>query len=162
MPLTVFLLKASQVADFEKEIVVPAKGALPLSAPWDGVFIPLPSSARPPSWVEAIKTILNPPATVNLSAQSAGGILVVRRNNNTFVLTFGHAWQRLEDRWLERDYGGQTALNAIPRDNLVEIKAEQVFAKWHLASERAPRASSVDEFGVEFDRDLVAAVEGVR
>ena len=38
---------------------------------------------------------------------------------------------------------------------------EQVFAKWHLASERAPRASSVDEFGVEFDRDLVAAVEGV-
>jgi hypothetical protein len=30
-----------------------------------------------------------------------------------------------------------------------------VFAKWHLASERAPRASSVDEFGVEFDRDLI-------
>jgi uncharacterized protein (TIGR04141 family) len=43
----------------------------------------------------------------------------------------------------------------------VEIKSEQVFAKWHLASERAPRAASVDEFGIDFDRDLVAVVEGV-
>src|SRR5262249_14564793 len=41
-----------------------------------------------------------------------------------------------------------------------ELRAEQVFAKWHLASDRAPRATTVDEFGVEFDRDLVAAVEG--
>ena len=53
------------------------------------------------------------------------------------------------------------ALNSIPRDQILEIRAEQVFAKWHIADERAPRASSVDEFGVEFDRDLVAVVEGV-
>lgn len=53
------------------------------------------------------------------------------------------------------------ALNVIPKNEVVEIKSEQVFAKWHLASERAPRAASVDEFGVDFDRDLVAVVEGV-
>ncbi len=53
------------------------------------------------------------------------------------------------------------ALNVIAKNGLVEIRAEQVFAKWHMASDRAPRASTVDEFGVEFDRDLVATVEGV-
>ena len=76
-------------------------------------------------------------------------------------MTFGHAWQKLDDGWLERDFGLRVALNVIPRKELVEIRAEQVFAKWHLASERAPRASSVEEFGVDFDRDLVAVLEGV-
>jgi uncharacterized protein (TIGR04141 family) len=67
----------------------------------------------------------------------------------------------LEDDWLERDFGRRMALNLIAKDGLLEIRAEQVFAKWHVASERAPRATTVDEFGVEFDRDLVGAVEGV-
>ena len=46
-------------------------------------------------------------------------------------------------------------------DKIIEIRAEQVFAKWHIASERAPRASYVHEFGVEFDRDVVASLDGV-
>jgi uncharacterized protein (TIGR04141 family) len=88
-------------------------------------------------------------------------LIFVQRAGKHFVLTFGHAWQRLEVEWLEPDFGRRVALNSIARNKIVEIRAEQIFAKWHLASERAPRASSVDEFGVEFDRDLVAAVEGI-
>lgn len=77
------------------------------------------------------------------------------------MVTFGHAWQQLEDDWLERDFGRRVALNLMDKNGLLEISAEQVFAKWHVARERAPRATTVDEFGVEFDRDLVGAVEGV-
>lgn len=87
--------------------------------------------------------------------------MVVRRGTNTFVVTFGHAWHRLKDKWLESDFGLRVALNSIPPDKLIEIRAEQVFAKRHIASERAPRASLVDEFGVEFDRDLVASMQGI-
>ena len=57
--------------------------------------------------------------------------------------------------------GCDLACGAFIKQSFTEIKAEQVFAKWHLASERAPRAASVEEFGVDFDRDLVAVVEGV-
>ena len=78
-----------------------------------------------------------------------------------FVLTFGHAWMRLRNEWLEHDFGRRVALNLMKEDSLLELKTEQVFAKWHLASERAPRGSSVDSFGVEFDRDMVSVVEGV-
>jgi uncharacterized protein (TIGR04141 family) len=53
------------------------------------------------------------------------------------------------------------ALNAVPPSSVIWIKAEQFLAKWHLSSERAPQASSVNEFGVDFERDLVSAVEGV-
>lgn len=47
---------------------------------------------------------------------------------------------------LERDFGRRVALNSIAKNGLVEIRAEQVFARWHLASDRAPRASAVEEF----------------
>jgi uncharacterized protein (TIGR04141 family) len=111
--------------------------------------------------VRAVETILIDPIGGDMSAKSPGGLLVIKRLGKTFVVSFGHAWQKLEDQWLERDFGLRVALNVIPKNDVVEIKAEQVFAKWHLASERAPHAASVEEFGVDFDRDLVSVVEGI-
>ena len=161
--LTIFLLKEDQVAAFQKKLLEPNQEALiPLSSPWEGVFLPVPSaSGNLPVWVRAVGSVLTQPIGVGMESKSPGGLLVVRYLERTFAISFGHAWQKLEDQWLERDFGLRVALNVIPKNEVVEIKAEQVFAKWHLASERAPRASSVDEFGVDFDRDLVAVVEGV-
>jgi uncharacterized protein (TIGR04141 family) len=68
---------------------------------------------------------------------------------------------RLRSEWLEHDFGRRVALNLMKADSLIELRTEQVFAKWHLASERAPRGSLVDSFGVEFDRDMVSVVEGL-
>jgi uncharacterized protein (TIGR04141 family) len=44
---------------------------------------------------------------------------------------------------------------------VVEIRTEQVFAGWHLASERAPKVSSIRKFGIKFDRDLLGMIGGV-
>jgi uncharacterized protein (TIGR04141 family) len=106
-------------------------------------------------------SLLTASVVADMAAKSPGCLLVVEEQNRTFVISFGHAWQKLEDQWLERDFGLRVALNIIPKNEVIEIKSEQVFVKWHLASERAPRATSVEEFGVDFDRDLVAVVEGV-
>lgn len=159
--LTIFLLKSEQAAAVEAVLLKSHDGALTLSPPLEGFFLPLPSAVREPHWLPIINSVVETPTPIILNGQSPAGLLVVRRESDTFVVTFGHAWQLLKDEWLERDFGRRIAVNSIARDQLVEIKAEQVFARWHVASERAPRASSVDEFGVEFDRDLVAAVEGV-
>jgi len=96
-----------------------------------------------------------------MRSKAPSALLLLEHQARTFVVTFGHAWLKLKDEWVERDFGLRVALNAMPKDEVVELRSEQVFAKWHLASERAPRAASVDEFGVDFDRDLVAVVEGV-
>lgn len=159
--LTIYLLRPDKLAVFESELKKPGTDVRPLSAPLDGEFIPLPSVVGEPSWVRVVRSVLQNPAGLTLGAQSPAGLLTVRRGAKTFVVSFGHAWQRLEDQWLERDFGLRVALNSIAPNKLIEIRAEQVFAKWHIASERAPRASFVDEFGVEFDRDLVASLEGI-
>jgi uncharacterized protein (TIGR04141 family) len=159
LSLTIFLLKSGRVSEVEKAFTI---GAIPLAQPFDGFFTPMASAPSEPRWLGAVQTIIqNPNIPVTLLGQSPAGVLIVRRGAKTFAVTFGHAWQQLKDEWLEIDFGRRVALNSIPRDQVVEIKAEQVFAKWHVANERAPRASSVDEFGVEFDRDLVGVFGGV-
>lgn len=159
--LTIFLIKPSHATAFEKALIGPGTGVIPLADPLDGVFVPIAPIGTEPKWVDAVQSIIQTPIQGNMQGQSPAGLLVIKRPGGTFVVTFGHAWLKLEESWLERDFGRRVALNAIPKDQVVEIKAEQVFAKWHLASERAPRATSVRDFGVEFDRDLVSVVEGV-
>jgi uncharacterized protein (TIGR04141 family) len=161
--LTIFLLKDKKLGVFEDELIAPLRElAIPVSEPFDGFFIPLPAANdAAPVWVVPVGSLLAQPIGMDMEAKAPGGLLVLRHSGRTFVVTFGHAWQKLDDGWLERDFGLRVALNVIPRKELVEIRAEQVFAKWHLASERAPRASSVEEFGVDFDRDLVAVLEGI-
>lgn len=158
---SIFLIKSSHVATFRREIADSSDELLLNDNIVGGSFIPVSSQPRMPSWASAVAALLQQPVNLNLTNQSAGGLLVIERAGVTFVVSFGHAWLRLKDVWLERDFGRSVALNAIPKDGLLEIGAEQVFAKWHLARERAPRASSLEEFGVEYDRDLVSAIEGV-
>ena len=108
-----------------------------------------------------MQSILQNPSTPALLGRSPTGLLVLTRGPKTFAVTFGHAWRQFKDEWREIDFGRKVAQNSIPREQLLEIRAEQVFAKWHISNEGAPRASSVEEFGVELDRDLVAVIEGV-
>lgn len=160
VPLTIYLLRTSQVSNFEATFLGPTSGALDLAPPLDGAFVPLPSTPNEPLWLPVVRSVLQGPSSLTLEAQSPAGLLLIRNGAHTFVITFGHAWQKLKTEWIESDFGRRVALNSIPRNRLVEIHTEQVFAKWHLSNERAPRASSIDEFGVEFDRDLVASLEG--
>jgi uncharacterized protein (TIGR04141 family) len=160
IPLSIYLLRSDRVGSFEAALSV-GTAALPLVPPLDGYAIGLPSAPRTPEWVPVVQSVLQSPAGFSMVGQSVAAFLVVRQGGKTFVLTFGYAWAKLDDDWLEPDFGRRIALNLIPPDQLVEIHVEQIFAKWHVARERAPRASSVQEFGVQFDRDLVASVEGV-
>jgi uncharacterized protein (TIGR04141 family) len=161
LSLTVFLLKTDKVSAFRKAIPGASDPSFPLAPPLEGFFIPLQSAVAEPAWLGAVRSVLQNPEIPPLRGQSPAGLLFIQRGQKSFVVSFGYAWRQIEDEWLEQEFGRRVALNAIPRDQLLEIRAEQVFAKWHIANERAPRASSVDEFGVEFDRDLVAIVEGV-
>src|SRR5690348_7148201 len=125
---TIFLLKDDQIDEFEKAF--PEAGGIPLVAPLEGYFVVFPPTPRQPPWVSAVQQILATPIQVGLTSQISGALLVVRRDGKTLVLTFGHAWQKLEDEWLVPDFGRRVALNLVPPDKVVEVQAEQVLAKW--------------------------------
>jgi uncharacterized protein (TIGR04141 family) len=159
--LSIFLLKPGKEKDFDRDLGDDRTSRLPLASPLEGFFSAFRSDPKNPTWATQVTTLLAPPGVIDLETQSPGGLLFIRRKGRAFVLTFGHAWMRLRNEWLEHDFGRRVALNLMKEDSLIELRTEQVFAKWHLASERAPRGSYVDSFGVEFDRDMVSVVEGL-
>lgn len=159
--LSIFLLKPGKEKDFDRDLGDDRTSRLPLVSPLEGFFSAFRSDPKNPTWATQIATLLASPGVIDLETQSPGGLLFIRRKGRAFVLTFGHAWMRLRNEWLEHDFGRRVALNLMKEDSLIELRTEQVFARWHLASERAPRGSSVDSFGVEFDRDMVSVVEGL-
>jgi uncharacterized protein (TIGR04141 family) len=159
--LTVYLIKANQASDFEKTLMSPAGGALPLSPPLDGAFRAFPPDQKEPSWVAAVRTLLPAGRLGELISGVAGGLLYLRRPGGHFVIPFGLAWTRLKEKWLEADFGKRVALNSIAKDQILEIRAEQFFAKFHIANERAPRAAQVDDFSLDPGRDVVASIEGL-
>lgn len=155
---SVYLLRPGSVTEVER--VLFSRG-IPLVGEIDGRFVPVKAKSREPRWLKAVKGYLDDPEAVKLRGQSPAGLMLVKRAQHAFVITFGHAWQQLLPIWVELDFGRRVALNAVPPDKVLEVSSQQIFAKKHLARERAPHASNVREFGLEYDRDLVAAVEGV-
>jgi uncharacterized protein (TIGR04141 family) len=127
----------------------------------DGVFIALPAEPAPPKWLQPVSTLLASGEEAQVEGQSPGGLLVAPRGSKTFVMTFGYGHTKVKDEWVEPEFGKSVALSMVPQGQVREVRAEQVFAKRHISSERAPRASAVREFGYEPDRDLVSAVEGM-
>ena len=157
---SIYLLKQDRVGKFDEAFSPLGANSLEL-ANLAGRFVSLPGTVRTPRWVPEIQRFLSNPDRVVLQSQSPAGLLAIERKGRTFVIAFGHGWMSLEDDWLEPDFGRRVALNLMADDGIVEVRTEQVFAKWHVASERAPRATNAEEFGLNLDRDLVAAVEVV-
>lgn len=160
--VSIFRLHMKYLPELERIFSPTDKTAVTLSAMegLEGRFFPLPGETAPPSWLGAVERLLPPDTKLNLIGLHPGGMLYVKCNDEHFALTFGHAWALLKDEWLVARFGIRVALNCIARNQLTELKAEQVFAAWHLSNERAPKPSSVQKFSLESDRDLVHTIEG--
>jgi uncharacterized protein (TIGR04141 family) len=161
--VSLYLLKASSVAHAETALfTLTGSGQDLVDAIPGGRFLALPVDASPPRWIAFIQDLLPPQSpSIGLLSQAPGGLLWIPYFGKHYVLAFGAAYLQLKDEWLVPEFGKDVALSVIPQGNVVELRAEQVFARRHLASERAPKAASERDFGFEADRDLVAAVEGV-
>jgi uncharacterized protein (TIGR04141 family) len=109
------------VAAFEKELVAAGQTVLPLAQPLDGYVIPLPPKQTVPQWVGVLDAALQNPNSLSMTGASPAALMVIRRGPETFVLTFGHAWMKLDDAWKQKDFGRRVAVNSIRPNKLVEI-----------------------------------------
>ncbi|WP_080407490.1 TIGR04141 family sporadically distributed protein [Burkholderia ubonensis] len=127
----------------------------------EGALYELPDSTDPPRWRDALTPLLASKTPSTLQRQYPGALLWVSRGDKTFLFTFGYGHTKVKDEWVEPDFGKIVVQAVVPQGQVREVRAEQVFARRHMSSERAPRAAAVREFSFEADRDLVAGMEGV-
>lgn len=155
--VSAYLLKPGARDSLERRF----KTRSPLTNSLTGWFHLLEAELREPAWLRALSPHLTASSLQNSRGGSPSAVVLIERGPSTFVLTFGHAWMHLDPLWLEPDFGRRVALNAVPPNRVLELNSEQVFARWHVSKERSPSATSIRDFGVALDRDLVAALEGV-
>ena len=160
-PVSIYLVRTTWVEELKNAFTGQAAIAIDAPEGFEGGFYALPSEPSEPKWLSEVKALFASESEVGeITSQSAGGLMLLNFRDRTFAVSFGTGWLRLNDDWLEPDFGRQVALNAIPHNKLIELKAEQVFARRHVSSERAPVSSNRNAFGLDFDRDLLGAVEG--
>jgi uncharacterized protein (TIGR04141 family) len=155
---SVYMLRPGEVTAVEQRLF---SNATPLNNGLNGFFLPVPSKHQPPQWLKALRPYLSEDVdTSKIKVQSPAALLLIRRRKHTFVLSFGHAWQKLLLHWQELEFGRRVVLNTVPPEQVIEVSSQQIFTRKHVSHERSPRPTSVKEFGIEYDRDLVAALGG--
>lgn len=158
---TVFLVKKRYYLEF-KEFLISIGRGFPLSGGLQGNFYPMVDQEKSPVWTSTISHLfVSTSAVSQLKSRSPAGIMVCRAGGKLLAITFGHAWMKLKGDWIEHDFGRRVALNLIEKDDLKQIRSEQVLAKRHRSIERSPVIASLDAFGYESDRDLVFSIEGI-
>lgn len=161
MSVTVFMIRRAAYVDFYKFLKTLGDG-VPASRGIVGYFYAIPGSPDQPSWVTALSGTYLPAAALDgLVSQSPAGILTCRLNSKLFAISFGHAWMKLNNDWVDHSFGRRVTLNSVAANDLRQIRSEQVLANRHRSIERAPSSAKLSEFGYESDRDLVFSVEGI-
>src|SRR6185503_17236894 len=141
--ISLYLLRAAEVSAVEASLFsAPTLGRELRADIPGGRFLALPATPDRPRWLRFVQTLLPDGVSIDgIQTQVPGGLLWIPHDGKHFVFTFGYAHALLKDEWVEPDFGKKVTLSVVPQGQVVEVRAEQVFARRHIASERAPRAS---------------------
>jgi uncharacterized protein (TIGR04141 family) len=95
----------------------------------------------------------------NIPTQSASGLLIFRKADQNFVVTFAHGWMFLNDRYLERDFGLRVCINALDETKLKRLERTNL-GDALKASALSPFQRDFESFGIDDALDLVRTLSG--
>jgi uncharacterized protein (TIGR04141 family) len=158
-PLTIFLAKEGVS---EQDLLIDAHGATatPIQIGHvKGTLYTKNSPPHPPSWASFFSTAM-PPEVLALETASASALLVVPMKNRTFAVTFGYARHLIDLMAVEARFGLHATLNSISQDNVRTIDKKTFEGISTHTREQASKETSIGDFGLDVERDVVSAVTG--
>lgn len=118
-----------------------------------------PSANKTPGWVTFLNSGAPRPIRHLFSAQ-ASALLLVKTKRGRFAISFGHAWQWLNENAIERRFGLLAALNCIEDDQIKVVDAQQIDSLALSRRAQASHSSDLVAFGLDVRRDLMKAIVG--
>jgi len=114
---------------------------------------------RPPSWVMLFKPQVG--TTLDgLRNSGTAAVLVVKHADRLFALTFGYGKYLLKSDCYEENFGLKVVLNTVDPEKLRSIDAQSLDAVPVHVRTQASVASSLSEFGLDIEQDLIYAATG--
>ena len=117
------------------------------------------SARSNPSWIE----LFSDQEKVSLSSlfnASNAAILLVRTKSAAFAMTFGFGKHLLKLGAFDETFGLRVTLNAIDAKQIRTIDRDSLDVVGRRTREQVARATTIAEFGINLDQDLVRAVTG--
>lgn len=158
-PLSIFLAKEGVS---EEDLLNHGHGARPTPIQVGhvkGTLYTKNSPPHPPSWASFFSDAV-PGDVLALETASASALLVVPMKNRTFAVAFGYGRHLIDDMAVEARFGLHATLNSISQDNVRTIDKKTFEGISTHTREQASKETSIGDFGLNVERDVVSAVTG--
>jgi uncharacterized protein (TIGR04141 family) len=147
----IFPSQALDLTDFH------AVAQIPIGYGASGTLLVRSSHAQP-EWLKILSSLVGGINNVYSSA-AVQGLLSLRHKQRWFVITFGHAWQRIDLRFVEPDFGVRCVLNLAEPNSLRSIRRDRVADASIQAIEQRAENDEISGFGMDIERDMLRGVK---
>lgn len=97
----------------------------------------------------------------NLQNRSNAAVLLIKRQERLFAFPFGFGRHRIDNNLLEPAFGLRSALNVLEPSSLRSVDSMNFEDQTVHTRTQTSRASALESFAVDIDRDIVRSVTGV-
>ena len=118
------------------------------------------SRSNPPRWVEFFSGALDKKLS-ELWNSSSSAVLIVKQSKRYFVFTFGYGHGLINQNCIVESFGLKVALNSINPEKIRSVDTKNLDTVLRLSKVQTSQAGSVDNFGMNIDKDILNAVTGL-
>lgn len=115
-------------------------------------------TSNPPKWAAFFRNCVDAPAFGRNA--STGAVLSIPWQQRTFLISFGQGWHNIDSAKIETEFGLRAALNILDPASIRSIDKSTLEAQPTQSREQSGRATEVQYFGIDVERDLLRAVTG--
>lgn len=126
---------------------------------FSGIIVAKGAHAIPPRWMQFVQTGSEQPLGVLLN-QSASGLIVLQARERVFAIAFGFARHWIDESSIVRRFGMKVTLNVVHPDRIRSVDREEFDTIQRKTRSQTSVRSSIDNFGLNVQRDLVRSVTG--
>lgn len=116
------------------------------------------SPSKCPSWVEGF--FGDEVDKHFFITKTASAVLAVRVEVRVFLVTFGYGRSMINLECLEKDFGLKLTLGIIKPESIRKLSLRAIGGNQKLSQEQMPIQSSISDFDIDVNRDLVDMVTG--
>lgn len=115
-------------------------------------------NSNTPKWAAFFQDFIDASAFGRNS--STGALLSIPWQQRTFLISFGQGWHNIDSATIETEFGLRTALNILDPASIRSIDKSTLEAQPTQLREQSGRATEVQYFGIDVERDLLRAITG--
>lgn len=161
--LTVYLVKDAALRDDQIVDTSKAKNPVDLKIASGSARLYVKKGPPPtkPVWANFLIENQDMPEGLFEGRRSEGAVLIFRKDDSTFALTFGTGFHLVELDFVVRDFGLRVALNSSDPDRLRSLDKSSYESNPLNMRSQSPRDADIFDLLINTETDLVYAITGI-